>query len=108
MKETGLTIDQITGKAAAPIHPVGDVWHYKYGQSLVRPDSIPVEAVNANVQFNNWYMQACKDGQAFLSAKIKHEHYFYGEDLINIEFAELHQLYHQDALDKCLVSSWCL
>lgn len=49
-------------------------------------------------------MEVCQEGRLYLSAKIKHEHYFHGEDLINIEFMELHQLYHLDALDKSLVN----
>jgi hypothetical protein len=38
---------------------------------------------------------------------VKKEHYF-REDTINIELEELFQLYNQDALDKSIVSCYCL
>lgn len=42
MKETSLTFDQLMGRAKAPIHPRADLWNFKYGETLVRLDSIDV------------------------------------------------------------------
>ena len=59
-------------------------------------------------KLHNWYIKACKDGMQFIHVKIKDEHYFRGEDMINIDVEELYQLFHRDALHKSLVSCWCL
>ena len=39
---------------------------------------------------------------------IKDQQYVCGDDVINIEFSELFQLFNQDALDKSLISAYCL
>uniref|UniRef100_A0A0D9XI06 Ubiquitin-like protease family profile domain-containing protein n=1 Tax=Leersia perrieri TaxID=77586 RepID=A0A0D9XI06_9ORYZ len=44
-----------------------------------------------------------KPAKKFINVKIKDEHYFRGEDLINIDVEELYQLFHRDALDKSLM-----
>jgi hypothetical protein len=53
-------------------------------------------------------MKASKDGQNWIILGINDEHYFCGTDGINIEFAELLQLYNHDALDKSMISAYCL
>jgi hypothetical protein len=39
---------------------------------------------------------------------IKDEHDFIGVDTIPVEFEELWQLYNQDALNKILITCYCL
>ena len=53
-------------------------------------------------------MQASKEGSNWLMVGIRDEHYFRENDEINIEFDELFQLYNQDAIDKSIVSCYCL
>ena len=53
-------------------------------------------------------MEASKEGKDSLMVGIKDEHYFSGDEEMFIEFEELFQLYNQDALDKSLVSCYCL
>ena len=38
---------------------------------------------------------------------VKHEHYYH-EKALAIEYPELFQLFNQDALDKSIVSCYCL
>ena len=42
-----------------------------------------------------------------LMVNVKEEHYFH-EKALSIEYLELFQLYNQDALDKSIVSCYCL
>jgi hypothetical protein len=38
----------------------------------------------------------------------KNEHYGHGDGVVMIEFSELFQLYQQDAIDKAILSAYCL
>jgi len=53
-------------------------------------------------------LRACDNEEAWLIVRIRLEHYFNGYDVLHIEFNELHQLLNGDALDKSLLSCWCL
>jgi len=58
-------------------------------------------------RLHDWYMQAVKEDIAYLRVAVREEH-FYREDTINIELEELFLFYNQDALDKSLISAYCL
>ena len=45
--------------------------------------------------------------QESLMVKVKEEHYFH-ETYLSAEYTELFQLFNQDALDKYIVSCYCL
>ena len=52
-------------------------------------------------------MKSSKEGREMLMVAVKNEHYF-REDELCIGLEELFQLYNQDALDKSIVSCYCL
>jgi transposase len=52
-------------------------------------------------------MDIIKREREILLLKVTKEH-FVGEDLIHIDFEEIFQLFNQDALEKCLFSSYVL
>ena len=82
-------------------------YKYTYGQPLVRSDKIPLLQTQMR-KLHDWYMQACRESKIFLIVGIKDEHYFRGNEELNIEFEELFQLFNQDTLDKTLMSCYCL
>ena len=114
--------------------PIGDYDIYQtyvYGQSLVNPKYYSSLGTQMFL-LNKWYLIVTKndeaawlltlatshaassflivtknDEAAWLVAKVRPEHYL-GYDVVHIEFNELHQLLHRDALNKSLVSCWCL
>ena len=106
-EDTGLTLDQLTGKA--PIQNLEvDTWKtYKYGKSLYNPAALN-ELGTQMYLLNKWYMQACGRGEEWRFVRFRDHHYFRGDDILHISFEELHQLYHMDALDKSIISSFCL
>jgi hypothetical protein len=53
-------------------------------------------------------MLAYASGTVMLGVRIKDEDYFCGEDAIWLNFEELYELDHQDALDMSFVSTWLL
>ncbi|XP_066337532.1 uncharacterized protein [Miscanthus floridulus] len=53
-------------------------------------------------------LKACGRGEEWIFVRFRDHHYFRGDDILHISFEELHQLYHMDALDKSIISSFCL
>ena len=58
-------------------------------------------------KLHDWYLREIKAGRESLMVKVKSEHYYHEKD-VWIEFQEFFQLFNQDALDKSLVSCYCL
>jgi hypothetical protein len=82
-------------------------YQYRHGSPLVRPEEIPNLPTRIQ-KLHKWYMEASQHGQNWIILGINDEHYFRGNDDINIKFAELFQLYNHDALDKSMISAYCL
>ena len=57
--------------------------------------------------FHSWYKKTAKDGTISLMVGVKEEHYG-REYAMSVEFKELFQLYNIRALDKSVISSYCL
>ena len=87
----------------------GDIaYKYKHGEPLVRPEELPNLPTQMR-RLHKWYMKAAQEGKIMLTVGVRDEHYFRGnEEIINVDFEELFQLYNQDALDKSIVSCYCL
>ena len=108
-----LTTDDITGSTDQlqqsgdfPIAPVVR-WLFKLGTSLV-----PLEIVHALPtqmrRLHDLYMKAMTACDFMLGVKFSDDDFFRGEGIIWIEWEEVYQLYHQDALDISIISLWLL
>jgi hypothetical protein len=81
---------------------------YRYGSDLVKPSELARLGTQMR-RLHEWYLQACrKSDLSYLTVGVRDEHYFRGKEEINIEFEELFQLFNQDALDKSVISCYCL
>jgi hypothetical protein len=54
-----------------------------------------------------WYMNEAKNGRIMIVACVPQEYYGRPEE-IHVDFDELFQMYNCDALDKSLMSCYCL
>jgi len=107
MATIGLIAEQLMGGASIPTGDYDIYQTYVYGQSLVNPKYYSSLGTQMFL-LNKWYLKVTEnDEAAWLVARVRSKHYL-GYDVIHIEFNELHQLLHRDALDKSLVSCWCL
>ena len=80
---------------------------YVCGQPLVHPDKVK-DLPMRMYELHQWYMNMTKiSNRVSLMVNVKEEHYFHGKAL-PVEYSELFQLYNQDALDKSIVSCYCL
>jgi hypothetical protein len=62
---------------------------------------------NWDLRARNWFLDACKVDQRYIVVNIPEEYYFRREDL-HIEISELWQLFNFEALNKSLISCYCL
>ena len=87
--------------------PFGDIApKFVYGMDLVsdeRLKELPTHMRN----LHQWYLNACKVDKKYIVANVPEEYYFRRED-IHIEICELWQLFNLDALDKSLMSCYCM
>jgi hypothetical protein len=83
-------------------------YRYEYGKPLVRPEEVPHLPTQMQ-RLHHWYVEACsKEGSNMIMVGIRDEHYFRGKAEMFIEFEELFQLYNQDAINKTIISCYCL
>jgi hypothetical protein len=76
------------------------------GAPLVSKEKL--EDLPTNMRYlHTWYLNEAKNGRIMIVARVPREYYGRPED-IHIDFDELFQMYNCDALDKSLMSCYCL
>ena len=91
-----------------PAADVVDTWRkYEHGKSLWNPEKLS-ELGTQMYKLNKWYLEACKRNEVALCIRIRDKHWYRGNDVMYMEFSELHQLCHLDSLDKTFMSCYCL
>ena len=105
----GLKDPSIIFRAFQHFHLTQYQWRARYepGRSLFDPKRLH-ELGTQMFAIYKWCIEASKRGENWISVRIRQPHYFRGDDLIYVQFEELHQLCHLDTLDKSLVSCFCL
>ena len=85
--------------------PFGGVaYQYVPGENLVEN----VSSLSTRMRnLHTWYKKVAKTGNVSVLVAVKEEHYFQ-EYVVSVEFSELFQLYNLRALDKFLISCYCL
>ena len=80
---------------------------YVRGEPLVKPEEVKKLSTRM-YELHEWYMKIAKTtNRESLMVNVKAEHYF-NENALYVEFTELFQLFNYDALDKSIVSCYCL
>ena len=80
---------------------------YVRGEPLVKPDEVK-KLPTRMYELHQWYMDIIKrSDRESLMVYVKKDHYYH-EKAVAVEYSELFQLYNQDALDKSIVSCYCL
>ena len=82
---------------------------YERGKNLVKSDDELKKLPTMMRRLHDWYLETCsKSGADSILLAIKDEHDFIGVEVLPVEFVELFQLFNQDALDKQLMTCYCL
>ena len=106
VEETNLTKGQLLGDEI-PLHPGAGRKPFVMGQPLIWPELIDKLPTRMR-ELHQWYLKACANAYIMLAARIKHTHFYRGMDDIWIDFDHFLFLFHQDALDKSLISVWAI
>ena len=94
----------VLGDSGYPMAEIAPRFDFELGLPMVEnPSQLTTQLWN----LNRWYMTAAKEGKFYLMAAVKEQHYF-REYCVHVEFRELFQMYNQRALDKSLISCYCL
>ena len=94
----------VIGDTGYPIMEVTPSYQFELGLPLVEnPSALTTQLY----KLHNWYMAAAKEGSTYLMAGVKEQHFF-REYAVQVEFSELFQMYNQLALDKSILSLYCL
>ena len=89
-----------------PLDPKEIERQYVPGKPLVTPDDEKLLTTQM-YKLHDWYMREVKDGRESLMVKVEKEHYIHEKDLW-MEIEGFFQLFNQKALDKSIVSCYCL
>ena len=80
---------------------------YARGQPLVKREEVKKLPMRM-YELHQWYMDITKrSDRESLMVQVKKDHYYH-EKPVTVEYSELFQLHNQDALDKSIVSCYCL
>nr|ABG22529.1 transposon protein, putative, CACTA, En/Spm sub-class [Oryza sativa Japonica Group] len=105
ISDTGLTVVQLVG--GAPIPKAEVAYKFELGKPLVRPEqlqSLPTQMY----KFRERHMEMSAKGREMFGARIRNPDFLQGEDVLWIHFKDVFDLYHLDALDVSLLSTWIL
>ena len=105
-RAAGITVEQMLGLEEIPALDVIPIRKFVKGEPLVSKDEEKLLSTQMR-NLHQWYKEGIKLGRESLMVKVKPEHYYHGND-VWIENEELFQLFNQKALDKSLVSCYCL
>ena len=106
MLESGLTKAQLQG-AEIEVHPGSNKKPFKLGEPLMWEELIPRLPTRMR-ELHAWYLKASAMKDVMFRARVQDRHFNRGTDDIWIEFENLYDLYHQDALDKSVLSVFCM
>ena len=79
---------------------------HRYGKPLIKPGHPPLTTMMR--RFHEWYMDTCRSGKDTLTLIVKEEHDLVGIDLLSITFEEFFLFFNQKALDKIIITCYCL
>ena len=104
----GIIVGQLLEIEPMPLLREEDIKRkYVRGQPMVKPEEVKKLSTRM-YELHEWYMKETKTtDRESLMVKVRPEHYFHEKDLW-VEFQEMFQLFNQDALDKSIVSCYCL
>lgn len=103
-KRIGLPLEEMD----FPVADVVSTWQkFEHGKPLWDPTKESQLSTQMYL-LHKWYIRACERGQVSFGVRVRQEHWSRGTDVMLVDFAELHQLFHMNDLDKTMLSICCL
>ena len=83
-------------------------WSYEKGKPLVSPERQAALTTHLR-RLHKWYLRASiREGITAFSVKYRDEDFHHGDDTFWVEFDQLYQLYHKEALDVSILRLFVL
>ena len=101
--ESDLTKAQLLEETPIEVHPGANKKPFKLGEPLMWEELIPMLPTRM-CELHAWYLKASATKDVMFRARVQDRHFNRGMDDVWIEFENLYDLYHQDVLDKSLLS----
>ena len=101
-----ITLDELLGPQLDHLPKMPISPKYVAGEDLVSKERLR-ELPTQMRSLHKWYLNAVKEERIMIVVKVSHDYYFREEE-VHVEFPELFQLYTFDAIDKSLMSCYCL
>ena len=107
-EELKITVGQLLEIEDMPVITKEEIKRkYIRAKPLVKPDEVK-KLPTRMYELHQWYMDIIKrSDRESLMVYVKKYDYYHGK-AVAVEYSELFQLYNQDALDKSIVSCYCL
>jgi len=105
--ETRLTKGQLRGEDEVPIHPGAGRKPFVMRQPLMWLELIDMLPTRMR-ELHQWYMKLSAEGNVMFATRIQDRHFHRGIDHVWIEVEFFLFLYHQNALDKSLLSAFTM
>ena len=103
----GITVGQLDIEPMSPTREEEIKRKYARGQPLVKPEDVK-KLPTRMYELHQWYMDITKiSNWESLMMNVKKDHYYH-EKAVIVKYLELFQLYNKDALNKSIVSCYCL
>ena len=106
-KDAQFAADEELGDTGYPLAKVVSRWSYKFSLPLVDPKEVPNLTTKMH-RVHQWYLEKSKDGMQFLTIRCSDEDFHHGSHLLWLDFMELYELYHQEALAISIIKIWTL
>ena len=102
----GVTVAELLGSEDNKLPNADVVPTYVPGKPFVSKEKLKKLPTHMR-SMHERYLREVKRDRIMIVAKVPEEYFFRAEE-VHVEFSELFQLYNFDALDKSLMSCYCL
>jgi hypothetical protein len=83
-------------------------WHFELGQPLVKLELVKKLPTKMRI-FHEWYLKKSADGLKMFGTLVRPEDFaLQNEKVVWLQFKDIYEVYHLDAVNTDLMMAWCL
>jgi hypothetical protein len=109
MEETRMPLGVALDHEEPPQDPSFEYrWPFQLGKPLIRPELV-LKLPPKMYKFHEWYMrQSLKGVHSIAMLAAPEDFATKGNKVVWLEFKDIYEVYHQDAMNTDLIVAWCL
>jgi hypothetical protein len=109
MEETRMPLGVALDHEEPPRDPSFEYrWPFQLGKPLIRPELV-LKLPPKMYKFHEWYMRKSLNGVHSIAMLAAPEDFATkGNKVVWLEFKDIYEVYHQDAMNTDLIVAWCL